>query len=131
MSKISTNDILPDLVVFDLDMCLWEPEMYTLYEIPTNITKKYMGPLFDGKEGIIGVDSGGEKIRLFPGALKVLQEFYTDKYPGMRIAAASSADTPLAARIGRAAMDILEVLPGVSLRQGRKQSCYSFFFNLQ
>lgn len=25
----------PSLVVFDLDMCFWEPEMYTLSAIPT------------------------------------------------------------------------------------------------
>lgn len=26
---------LPRLVVFDLDQCLWSPEMYLLREIPT------------------------------------------------------------------------------------------------
>ena len=36
-------------------------------------------------------------------------------YPGMRLAAASSADTPLAETIGRAAMKILEVLPGLTV----------------
>lgn len=34
--------VLPELIVFDLDDCLWTPEMYTLSEIPT---KKVLGPL--------------------------------------------------------------------------------------
>ena len=34
----------------------------------------------------------------------------------MKIAAASSADTPLAVRIGRAALSLLEVEPGVTVR---------------
>ena len=33
----------------------------------------------------------------------------------MRLAVASSADTPLAEQIGRAAMKILEVLPGLTV----------------
>ena len=39
----------------------------------------------------------------------------TGVHEGMRFAVASSADTPLAEEIGRAAMKILEVLPGVTV----------------
>eukprot|EP01041_Mallomonas_annulata_P005702 gene5702-11508_t len=106
---------LPTLVVFDLDMCLWNPEMYTLNELPTERVIGKLG-VYDG-EGVIGVKSGFETIRLFPGALEVLQEFYAGKYPNMRIAAASSADTPRAVEIGRTALNILEVVPGVTVRQ--------------
>ena len=35
------------------------------------------------------------------------------RYPGMRIAAASSADTPHAVAIGRSALDLLEVRENV------------------
>jgi len=35
----------------------------------------------------------------------------------MRLAAASSANTPLAVKIGRAAMQILEVVPGVTVEE--------------
>ena len=35
----------------------------------------------------------------------------------MRLAAASSADTPFAVQIGRAAMRILEVVPGVTVEE--------------
>ena len=88
-----SNNLLPELVVFDLDMCLWHPEMYTLTEIPS---ESIIGDLGDGDKGVIGVMSGREVIQLFPTPLKVLRKFYKNEYPGMRIAAASSADTPLA-----------------------------------
>jgi len=92
--------------------------MYSLTSIPDPTKDAVRGKLNDkGDEGVIGVRSGREIITLFPDALKVLQLFHDGHYPGMRIAAASSADTPLAVRIGRAALDILEVAPGVSVRQ--------------
>jgi magnesium-dependent phosphatase 1 len=106
--------VLPNLVVFDLDHCLWYPEMYTLDEMPS---VKMYGKLGDEGEGVIGTLSGHEEIQLYPGALQVLQEYYVGKYPGMRIAAASSADTPQAVKIGKAALDILEVVPGVTVKQ--------------
>jgi magnesium-dependent phosphatase 1 len=121
-SPLFPDLILPDLVVFDLDMCMWQPEMYTLYEIPTEKSEKTLSPLLPGNgdsKGVIGVRSGDEIIRLFPAALKILQDFYFDKYPGMKIAVASSADTPLAVKIGRSAMNYLEVVPGVSMRSGK------------
>ena len=38
-------------------------------------------------------------------------------YPGMRIAVASSADTPFAEKVGRKALSMLEVLPGLTVWQ--------------
>ena len=46
----------------------------------------------------------------------------------MRLACASSADTPLACRIGRAAMAILEVLPGVTLLEAFRTAGGGFGF---
>ena len=113
--ELSTIEVFPELVVFDLDQCLWRPEMYTLDEIPTRTSA---GPLGPHGEGATGAWSGRQKISLFPAALEVLQDFYLNKYPStMRIAAASSADTPHAVRIGRAAMDLLEIVPGVTMRE--------------
>lgn len=90
--------------------------MYELHQVPTD-KDVVKGSLGDGVgDGVIGVKSGHETIKLFPDALKVLQDYHAGKYP-FRIAAASSADTPLAVQIGRAAMDRLEVLPGVSMRE--------------
>ena len=100
--------VLPELVVFDLDMCLWSPEMYTLDSVPT-LKDAQRGKLGDKGDGVVAVSSGYEDIRIFPAALIVLQDFYEGKYGSkMRIAAASSADTPRAVSIGRAAMGILE-----------------------
>ena len=109
--------LLPELVVFDLDMCVWSPEMYTLSHIPgeKDIVRGSLGAY---GEGVIGVKSDYEMIRLFPSAMKVLQDIYLNVYGNnLRIAVASSADTPHAVSIGRAAMNLLEVLPGVTLRQ--------------
>jgi len=108
------TSVLPELVVFDLDQCLWTPEMYTLTDIPEKVQ---VGQLGEYGEGAVGAWSGSDQIKLFPAAREVLQDYYLGKYPGMRIAAASSADTPLAVRIGRKAMTLLEVLPGVTVRE--------------
>ena len=50
-------------------------------------------------EGVVGVRSGGDVIRLFPGALQALQEVADGVHADMRLAVASSADTPLAESI--------------------------------
>lgn len=108
---------VPALAVFDLDACFWDEEMYRLDHMVDRKNPE-MGPLGDaGDDGIIGARSGHSIIRLNPGALLALQEFYRGSYPGMRIAAASSADTPQAVRIGRSALNLLEIVPGVTARQ--------------
>eukprot|EP00040_Diaphanoeca_grandis_P032193 m.194651 g.194651 ORF g.194651 m.194651 type:complete len:205 (-) comp32538_c0_seq1:170-784(-) len=108
----------PQLVVFDLDMCLWEPEMFTLDDIPQNDNRhRIMGALPGGAEGVVGVRSGGSVIKVFAGALQALSDIHNNKYNGMRCACASSADTPHAVAIGTAALSILEVAPGVTVRQ--------------
>lgn len=106
----------PLLVVFDLDQCLWTPEMYTLSCVPDK-SCALLGNLGNRGCGVFGVRTGRDLVQLFPDALEILQDIYLDKYPGMRIAAASSADTPLAVKIGITAMNILEVLPGITMRQ--------------
>ena len=113
-ASVETLGELPELVVFDMDMCLWSPEMYTLDEIPE---KTVVGKLGDAGEGVVGVKSGMETIRLFPDALKVLQKYHAGEYGTMRIAAASSADTPFAVKVARQALTMLEVVPGVTVRE--------------
>ena len=84
--------------------------MYTLSDIP-GPADAIRGDLNGKGEGVVGVRSGRDVIELFPGALQAMQRILAGEYgPEMRIAAASSADTPKAVRIGRAAMAILEAL---------------------
>ena len=94
--------------------------MFTLDALPSDPVR---GDLGGRGEGVVGVKSGGATIRIFPGALKALQEVYEGAHEPARLAVASSADTPFAASIAQAALDILEVLPGVGgcviARRGR------------
>lgn len=104
---------LPRLVVLDLDMCVWSPEMYTLSD---DCDRPMRGDLEGRGEGVVGVQSGLDTIRIFPGAIRALQDCHDHLIPaGMRLAVASSADTPRAVAIGRQAMEMLEILPGVTL----------------
>jgi len=89
--------------------------MYELWELPKPGGCEIRGELNGRGEGVVGVRSGGDVIRLFPGALQALQEVADGVHADMRLAVASSADTPLAESIGRTAMMILEVLPGVTV----------------
>ena len=110
----TTQAAKPALVVWDMDDCLWSPEMFTLSEMPSDPVR---GDLNGRGEGVIGVRSGSDVIRLFPDALRVLQEFHDGQHDPTRLAVASSADTPFAAAIAQAALDILEIVPGVTLRE--------------
>ncbi|CAJ1405943.1 unnamed protein product [Effrenium voratum] len=107
---------LPGLCVFDLDACLWDKEMYEMEAIPKP-EDAVRGDLLGRGDGVRGVMSGTEKISLHKGALKALQNHADGAYPGMRIAVASSADTPFAERVGRKALSMLEVLPGLTVWQ--------------
>lgn len=73
------------------------------------------GDLKGRGEGVIGVMSGRNKISLHKGSLLALQNHYDGAYPGMRVAFASSADTPFAEKVGRAALKLLEVVPGTTV----------------
>ena len=108
-----TSNAKPALVVWDMDDCLWHPEMFTLSEMPSEGVR---GDLNGRGEGVVGVRSGSDVIRLFPDALRVLQEFWDGEHDPTLLAVASSADTPFAASIAQAALDMLEIVPGVTLR---------------
>ena len=86
--------------------------MYELSHIPSNTQQ---GNLGNRGRGVVAAMSGHVPIRIFPGALKALQEVHDGKHGSMRLAVASSADTTLAVQIGKAAMKLLEVLEGVTM----------------
>jgi magnesium-dependent phosphatase 1 len=104
----------PKLTVFDLDACFWDQEMYEMGEIPSP-KDKVIGDLNGRGEGVVGVMSGRHKISLHPGAMMALQNHYDGKYGDMKVAFASSADTPFAEKVGRATLKLLEVVPGTSV----------------
>ena len=102
----------PELVVFDADACFWDKEMYEMSAMPSDTVK---GDLNGRGEGVAGVMSGRDKISLHRGSLLAMQEHWDGKYPGMKVAIASSADTPFAEKVGRASLKLLEVVPGVTV----------------
>ena len=102
------------MVVFDLDACLWDKEMFEMGAIPTS-ADVVMGDLNGRGEGVRGVMSNGDKISLHMGSLTALQEHADGKHGSMKIALASSADTPFAEKVGRATLALLEVLPGLTV----------------
>mmetsp|Transcript_42240 Transcript_42240/g.99158 ORF Transcript_42240/g.99158 Transcript_42240/m.99158 type:complete len:190 (-) Transcript_42240:59-628(-) len=77
---------VPRLLVFDLDACLWMPEMFELDGRPTH---------YDSALGGVRCPDG-DVVRLFPGALSVLRSVWSDKerYAGVSIAVASSTTRP-------------------------------------
>lgn len=75
---------VPKLLVFDLDACLWSPEMFELHAAPTS---------YDAQAG--GVRAGSEVVRLFPGALSVLRRLITDPaLANTKLGVASSTTEP-------------------------------------
>jgi magnesium-dependent phosphatase 1 len=104
----------PKLTVFDLDACFWDQEMYEMGVVPTS-DDTVMGDLNGRGEGVIGVMSGRNEIRMHPGSLLALQHHFDQKYGNMKVAFASSADTPFAEKVGRATLKLLEVVPGTTV----------------
>ena len=91
---------------------------YMLSRVPTR-ADTVVGDLGGAGEGVRAVQCGrkDEQLQLFPGSLQALQEIHRGDYPGMRVAIASSADNRRATAIAYAALDLLEVVPGVSVRK--------------
>lgn len=106
---------VPALCVFDLDACLWDKEMFEMGAIPNAPADAVVGDLNGRGQGVTGVMSDGDKISLHKGALTALQEHADGRYPGMKVALASSANTPFAVQIGRKSLTMLEVLPGLTV----------------
>jgi magnesium-dependent phosphatase 1 len=114
MNASGNNGPFPELVVFDLDACFWDQEMYTLSKIP-DASDAVRGDLNGRGEGVVGVMSGRSRISLHRGSLSALQSHHDGKYPGTKFCFASSADTDLAEKIGRSALRLLEVVPGTTV----------------
>ena len=89
---------MPALIVFDLDACLWTPEMFELDSAPS---------AYDAKKG--GVAAGSDTVKLFPGAAAVLARLLSDEtYRVCKVAVASSTTEPAYAKT---CLEKLRILP--------------------
>eukprot|EP00928_Gymnodinium_smaydae_P077781 TRINITY_DN6123_c0_g1_i1.p1 TRINITY_DN6123_c0_g1~~TRINITY_DN6123_c0_g1_i1.p1 ORF type:complete len:217 (-),score=46.82 TRINITY_DN6123_c0_g1_i1:202-792(-) len=71
----------PRLLVFDLDACLWTPEMFQLSGEPQ---------AWDPHRNGVATSRSGELVRLYPGAAAVLRRIARDPaLAGMQVAVAS------------------------------------------
>mmetsp|Transcript_5567 Transcript_5567/g.12195 ORF Transcript_5567/g.12195 Transcript_5567/m.12195 type:complete len:246 (+) Transcript_5567:36-773(+) len=130
--------MLPTIIVFDLDDCLWTPEMHELsgppsvpvegpldptrpaeselgtvgMKVPPRRRKHGGGGGFDW--GGYGDDDGEEIVELYPGARRVLRELATNpKYGDVKIAVASTSLEP---SYSRACIGGIEIVEGVYMK---------------
>ena len=97
---------IPKAVVFDLDGCLWAPDMYMLWGGGA--------PFKLGKNGEL-VDCRGERVKMLGAVPEVLHELHTDaKWQSTVIAVASCTDEPSWAD---ECMNKFEVAPGLSIKE--------------
>lgn len=101
----ATNTLVPRLLVFDLDACVWSPEMYLLHSPPS---------AYDAEAG--GVRAGQQVVRLFPGAQAVLRRIATEAaWAEVTVAAASSTTEP---QWADTVMQLMRITPeGVTMAQ--------------
>ena len=77
---------LPELIVFDLDNCVWFPEMYQLWGGGAPFKQKPDGDL---------TDKSGERVYLMGDIRNIMNELKNDsKYSNVEIAIASCCDEP-------------------------------------
>lgn len=75
---------IPSLIVFDLDACLWSPEMEYLDNAPST---------YDAN--LKGVKAGRDTVKLYPGAQSTLMRLLTEPcFKNCKVAAASSTIVP-------------------------------------
>ena len=133
-NSTTMDDVLPKLIVFDLDDCLCTPEMHELSGMPTIAVEGPLDPNDNNSQlGTVGMkvpsrrrgggrgfDWGGysnddeEIVELYPGARLVLRELATKpKYSGVKIAVASSSLEP---SFSRACISGIEIIEDVTMK---------------
>ena len=132
-SSSCNSELLPSLIVFDLDDCLWTPEMHELSGMPSVPVEGPLDPRDNNSQlgtvgmkvpsrrrGNKGFDWGGyahdgeEVVELYPGARLVLRELATNpKYARVMIAVASSSLEP---SYSRACINGIEIVDGLTMK---------------
>mmetsp|Transcript_59009 Transcript_59009/g.175565 ORF Transcript_59009/g.175565 Transcript_59009/m.175565 type:complete len:199 (-) Transcript_59009:49-645(-) len=118
---ISRTGPLPELVVFDLDACLWDPEMYQLRDPD--------GPFEFDKGRNVAVASSGEEVHLLGHTPAVFTELATAPcWKSSRVAVASCCDAPDSARfllgaflMADGSRPLGDILSWVEIRFGSKR----------
>lgn len=108
----SLPDIVPEMIVFDLDATLWWPETYRLSGSPSLALLGSLG--YGIGDGVMGmqVPPNGPTVTLFPWAREVLQLlFLHPKFETVKLAAVSTSAFPSYSHLCLA----IELLPGVTL----------------
>ena len=115
-STRKTDQFLPSMIVFDLDDCLWHPEMHELTGMPEIPIQGELDPTSVGEHGVVGLQVPRRRttVRLYEGARLVLRELALDpRYRGIILACASTSLEP---SYSQACLEGIEVLPGLFLR---------------
>ena len=130
------SSLLPTIIVFDLDDCLWTPEMHELSGLPSIAVEGPLDPNdAESTLGTVGMkvpsrrsrstrrggggfdwgsQDGEEIVELYPGARHVLRQLVINPiYKNVQIAVAS---TSLAPSYSMACINGLEIVEDVSLR---------------
>jgi magnesium-dependent phosphatase 1 len=108
-----TSRIYPELVVFDLDASFWDQETFEMSAMPTQTRD---GDLNGRGKGVAAaVCRGNPPIRMHKGSLQAMQDHADGKFPNTKFIFASSAVTPFAEEVARASLNLLEVLPGMTV----------------
>lgn len=118
-SNISKHHLLPTMIVFDLDDCLWSPEMHELCSAPDIAVRGILNPHLpkaEQKLGVVGLSNRhGDTVRLYDGARRALYELATNQeYKNVIVAVASTSLKP---PYSHACLEVIEILPGKTLRQ--------------
>mmetsp|Transcript_16028 Transcript_16028/g.34733 ORF Transcript_16028/g.34733 Transcript_16028/m.34733 type:complete len:202 (-) Transcript_16028:296-901(-) len=113
---------LPSLIVFDLDDCLWTPEMHELPGCPEIPVHGDLNPIVgvtttngNQQKGVVGlqVPRYRDTVTLYDGARRVLYELATNPiYKDVHLATASSSLEP---SYSYACLDGIEILPRLCL----------------
>ena len=122
-------DLLPTIIIFDLDDCLWTPEMHELSGMPNLSVEGPLDPTNPNSSlGTVGMKvpsrRGGRKgydwgnsdeiVELYPGARQALRELATNpKYQEIQVAVASTSLEPT---YSQACIDGIEIVKGMTMR---------------
>jgi len=107
---------LPRVLVFDLDGCCWDPEMYELWGGGSPFTQAKDGSLKDKR---------GTRVDLLGDVREILLELHTHpKWADTEVAIASTCDEPSWAR---ECLRKFPLAPGVPMERAFRQDCCEIY----